>query len=408
MKSLCTSFAIALALALGAALVASAQSPNNITVTQIDTSRFPQVDVFVSVTDANGNPVRSVAPNAFHIEENGQPMAVTAGARPGEQGPVNTVLVIDHSGSMSRGDKMAGAKQAASAFVNLMRSGDKTALIQFDTQIDTLQPFTEDKSALLGAIQPITPRGNTALYDALNQAANQIETMRGRKAIIVVTDGMDNSSQVSRDGLVKTASASGVSIYTIGLGEKGVGTSSQDGIDESALQEVASASLGSYFYRPDANQLSNLYRQLSTLLQNEYKLTYVSPNALRDGLKRGIVVTTPGAAARANFNPGGVIPEVSPQSSSWLLFFIALLVLVALLFAPTGLRLAREHNRHGAVAPRPSFQKGSRIALKGNAPIANKAAAMGVSTPRGRIKIKNTGAGSERSRLPWDEHADKR
>jgi VWFA-related protein len=384
---------------------ASAQGTVNIHVTQIDTARFPQVDVYISVTDADGNPVRNIAPGTFRLTENGQAMTLTAATRAGEQGAVNTVLIIDHSGSMAAGNKMTAAKQAASTFVNLMRPGDKTALIQFDTEIETLQPFTEDKTALLNAIQKIHPRGNTALYDALAQAAKYFETVQGRKAIIVVTDGMDTASKTSREAIVQRVSTGGFSIYTIGLGARSTTYGSQEGIDESILREIAIASYGNYYYSPDGSQLSDLYQQLSFLLQNEYKLTYISPNPLRDGVKRNIVVTAAGAtSARTDFNPGGVIPEVASQGTSWLLFAIALIALIALLFAPLGWHILRAR---GVTVPTPtatptppsSQPKPSRIKLTG------ETTPTGAASSKPRIKIKTSSQGAT-PRMPWEENGE--
>jgi VWFA-related protein len=411
MKKLITSLLLASVLCLLAIAGIGAQGSTNINVTQVDTSRFPQVDVYISATDAGGNPVRNVSPNTFRLSENGQEMALTAITRAGEQGAVNTVLVIDHSGSMASGGKMAVAKQAASTFVNLMRPGDKTALIQFDTEIETLQTFTDDKNALQSAIQKIVPRGNTALYDAVNQAAKYFEATQGRKAVILVTDGMDTASKLGREAIVQRASTGGFSIYTIGFGAKGAAFGSQDGIDEAILRELASVSYGNYYYRPDGSQLSDLYQQLSFLLQNEYKLTYNSPNALRDGVKRNIVVTASGVAStRTDFNPGGVIPEVASQGTSWLLFFIALLLLIALFFAPAGLQLARER---GVALPAlslpqlPQLQqksKPSRIKLTGGAPTTTPTA----TQPKPRIKIKQSSATQPtHTQMPWDENTDK-
>jgi VWFA-related protein len=407
MKKIFSAIAIALSLCGLAITGVSAQGSTTINVTQVDTSRFPQIDVYISATDANGNPVRNVSPNSFRLTENGQEMALTGITRAGEQGTVNTVLIIDHSGSMASGGKMTAAKQAASTFVNLMRPGDKTALIQFDTEIETLQPFTEDKNALLAAIQKIVPRGNTAMYDAINQAAKYFEATQGRKAVIVVTDGMDTASKLARETIVQRASTGGFSIYTIGLGAKGAAYGSQDGIDESILRELAQVSYGNYYYRPDGSQLSELYQQLSFLLQNEYKLTYVSPNALRDGVKRNIVVTSSGiASTQTNFNPGGVIPEVASQGTSWLMFFIALILLVALFFAPNGLNMVREHGLAlpAFALPRlPQKQKPSRVKLTSGASTTPAA-----TQPKPRIKIKQAGATQpHQTQMPWDEGADK-
>ncbi len=398
--------ALAVAIVLLRVVGAHAQSPINITVTQVDDARFPQVDVFVSITDASGNPVRNVSPSALQLEENGKAVPLVAATRAGEQNPVNAVLVIDRSGSMHSAGKMEGAKQAAVIFVNQMRPGDRTAIVQFDTEIETLQPLTEDKTALVAAIQRIVPRGNTALYDAIAQAARHFESVQGRKAIIVLTDGMDNASKVSREAIITQASAGGFSTYTIGLGEKGAGYGSQAGIDEASLREISKASFGDYFYAPDASQLRGLYQELSLRIQNEYKLTYTSASPLRDGLKRSLRVTALGAAAQAAYNPGGVIPEVEAGWVSWLLFFIALVLLLALLGAPLLWRWARTRD-----LPVPAFQSKPRVKLgevTSAAPPAGTRTAEAVTRPA-RIKIKSAPAASSQPKptLPWDDHAAK-
>lgn len=405
------SFGISIVLALLAVIGASAQGPTNITVTQIDPSHFPQIDVYVSATDAAGNPIRNVDANAFRLQENGQPMQLVAATRAGEEGPVNTVLVIDRTGSMAFANKMEGAKQAAATFVNLMRPGDKTALIQFDTEVDTLQPLTDDKAALLASIQKIYPRGNTMLYDTIARAGKYFEGVSGRKAMIVVTDGMDNASKLNLDTLTQQLQTAGYSVYTVGLGAKAAGYGSQDAIDEAALQQIATASSGTYAYALDASQLNGLYQQLSYKIQNEYKLSYVTPIPLRDGVKRNIVVTAPGAgAAQTAYNPGGLIPEVAPQGIAWLLFLIALLILVGLFFAPAAVRVARERGLSIPQIAAPPKAKPSRVKLTGAAPaqaVASAPSAAATAARPARVKIVKKPAASERAQMPWDEGAPK-
>ncbi len=415
MRILRLAFVLAIALGLLSAIGVSAQGPVTITVTQVDQSRFPQIEVYVSVTDPAGNPVRNLAPDAFRIEQNGKPVAALAATRAGEQGPVSTVLVIDHSGSMAFGNKMSGAKQAATTFVNLMRPGDKTALVQFDTEIDTLAPLTDDKNALLAGIQKIVPRGNTELYDALAQAGKYLEAATGRKAIIVVTDGMDNASKINRDTLMQQVSAGGYSIYTIGLGNRAAGYGNQEGIDETTLRDIANATMGTYSYAPDASQLAALYQQLSLLIQNEYKLTYTSPDPFHDGLKREIVVTAPGAGAtRATYNPGGVIPEAATDWSSWVLFLVALALLVALFFAPMGWRMLAERQAlvpAPAPAPAPApipapppAPAQSRVKLTGGGPRLKSPPVPTARPARIKLGKKTASANPERQQMPWDEN----
>jgi Ca-activated chloride channel family protein len=328
---------LALAGFLVTVLEARAEGPVTVQVVQVDKARFPEVDVYVSVTDANGQPVKNLTPEDFNLAEDGQPVSLTHASRAGEQGPVTAVLVIDKSGSMNHANKMEAAREAAIAFVQLMRPGDATGVISFNTQVTTVQPLTEDKESLIEAIKSIEAVDDTAMYDALHEASAMLEPVSGRKAIIVVTDGMNTAGQRTRDETLALVSEQGVSIYTIGLGDPSQGTETYAGIDEPTLKAIAEESGGLYTFAPNPENLRNLYELLSLRIQNEYKLTYRSPNRLRDGTNRAVAVTVSAPSGStevtAAYNPGGVIPEVEPRST-WGLFGLIFAVLAFLLVLP--------------------------------------------------------------------------
>jgi hypothetical protein len=119
-----------LALLLLVALPAQAQSPPNARVAQVDTSAYPVVKLYVSVTDASGQPRPGLTARDFAITEDGQPITIDEFVG-GGAGSIETILVIDRSGSMDEDDKMEGAKDAARAFVRQMRPGDRTAVLAF-------------------------------------------------------------------------------------------------------------------------------------------------------------------------------------------------------------------------------------------------------------------------------------
>ena len=333
---LCTAV-LALAGLLITVLGARAEGPVTVQVVQVDKSRFPEVDVYVSVTDANGQPVKNFRPEDFSLEEDGQPVDLIQVSGAGEQGPVTTVLVIDKSGSMNHANKMKAAREAAIAFVQLMRPGDVTGVIAFNTQVTTVQPLTGDKEALIAAIKGIQAVDDTAMYDALHAASAMLEPVSGRKAIIIVTDGMNTAGQRTREETLTLVGEQGISIYTIGLGDPSQGTETYAGIDEPTLKAIAEESGGVYTFAPDPEQLRELYELLSQRIQNEYRLTYRSPNRLRDGTNRAVAVTVavPSGPAEvtATYNPGGVIPEVEPRST-WRLFGLFLAGLAFLLILP--------------------------------------------------------------------------
>lgn len=324
---------------------AQTQTPSTYTVqiSQVDTSNYPEVNVYVSVVDANGNAVRTLDQNDFTLLESGQSVPIGEVFQAGEAGPVSAVLTIDRSGSMLDpigSPKIAAAKQSAQAFVDLMRPEDQTGIVVFNTQVTVVQTLTSDKNLLRQAIQSIDAFDNTAMYDGLGESIEMLQGAQGRKAIILLSDGLDNSSRVSHDQIMQILTLSEVSVFAIGLGNPSVGTGDTTGIDEAALKQIAEQSHGQYMYTPSADNLQAMYEQISLRLQNEYRITYTTPNSLRNGLARGIQVQiTPDAGAvqgqssddAPSYNPGGLIPETAGTLP--IPVFIGLLTLLGLALA---------------------------------------------------------------------------
>lgn len=364
MKIFMRFFLIGLALLQGFAPlhVAFAQDGGEqIRITQVDNSNFPQITVYVSVTDAAGEPL-AVNPNQIQIFENGQQMQPGQISGSGEIGPLTTLLVMDVSGSMFDAGKLIAAKASAKAYVDQMRPGDQAGLLTFNTEVTYLQMVTTDRDALIRAIDSLDARGDTAMYDALVQSAQILKDLPGRKAIIVLTDGLDNLSKHTADEVIQAIGAGGLSISTIGLGDLSQ-SGSNSGLDQPALQSLAARAGGVYGYVNDPQALTGLYEQYGRALQSEYSLTYTSSSTLRDGLNRILEVSLGGSAStQGAYNPGGVIPEVS-QGASWLVFVVFLVVLFGLLFVP-GLvsRVRSPVSARGGMNP--TRRKKPRIKLK--------------------------------------------
>ena len=309
-----------------------------IRITQIDNSQFPQVTVYVSATNAAGEPV-GIDPATIQIHENGElmtPAEVLGGGVQvgGEPIPVTTMLVIDISGSMDKNDKIGAAKNAAKAYISQMRPGDQAGLITYDTSVYNVQPITTDTAVLTSAIDGLKTGSDTAMYDALIEAEKALESVSGRKAIIVLSDGLDNQSRSTAEDVIAGVGESGVTISAIGFGD--AATTDQTGLDEAALKSLADLTGGAYGFATAPAALQSLYEQQGRVLQSEYRFTYVSPSTLRDGVNRNLTVSlTTGAvpAVESKYNPGGVLPEVS-SGRSWTVFLVILLGLLALLFIP--------------------------------------------------------------------------
>jgi Ca-activated chloride channel homolog len=332
-------FLVLVLLLLGVLLPASqvsAQEGTLVRITQVDTSKFPNVTVYVSVTDGLGQPV-GVNPETIQIYENSQLMSPVDVRGGGEVVgntpiPVTTTLVMDISGSMDKNNKIGAAKDAAKAYVSGMRPGDQAGLIAYDTKVYTIQEVTSDIPSLVNAISSLQTGSDTAMFDALIQAEVSLENVSGRKAIIVLTDGMDNQSLSSADQVIERISAGGLTISAIGFGD--VNASGQEGLDESGLKSLTELAGGQYAYATDAQTLSALYQQYGQSLQSEYAITYISPFALRDGINRDMTVSLSevGASINEQYNPGGVLPEVSGRSGT--LFAVILVSILVLLVIP--------------------------------------------------------------------------
>ncbi|MEX1071474.1 MAG: VWA domain-containing protein [Anaerolineales bacterium] len=327
----------ALSLLAGLAFSPAAQQDVQVRVTQIDTSQFPSVTFYVSVTDADGQPY-AVDPSRLIIMENGQVIPLDQIEGVGDVGPLTTMLVVDVSDSMNAANKLESSKAAAHQFIDRMRDTDQTGIVAFNTRVDTIQEITSDKEALHAAIDSLTAENETAMYDALNVAISQLEGVEGRKAIILLSDGLDNASSAGEDSVVGNIGPAGFSVSTIGLGEPAQVLDEMSGIDEEGLQSLADRAGGVYGYANDEESLTNLFETYSISMQSEYALTYTSPSQLRDGVNRALSVSLapigggePVGGEDTRYNPGGLVPEVA-QPASWVLF-AAIVVGLALLVA---------------------------------------------------------------------------
>jgi VWFA-related protein len=343
--------------------------PLKVNITQVDTSAFPTVKVYISVTDIAGEPA-PVDLDRIQLYENGKLISPTVVSGIGNSAPLTTMLVMDKSGSMAYDQKLESAKAAAIAYVNQMRPTDEAGLISFDTEITYVQPTTTDHEQLKTAINSLVTGADTAMYDAVYEAIDLLQNFAGRKAVIVLTDGMDNRSTHTADELIERIGPAGLSISTIGLGDPAQKTATFAGIDEPALQNLAAQAGGRYGFANDPEALRKLYEQYGRALQSEYMITYTSPAALRDGLNRSLSVrlseNLPSVPGESSFNPGGLVPEVAASpSTNWMLFIGFLILLVLMLLAPMGIQWAAALANRGGKPQTPAKAPGAKIKLAG-------------------------------------------
>jgi len=203
------------------------------------------------------------------------------------------VLCIDTSGSMASTDvvpsRSAAARSAAGAFVGSLPPGTRVAVVAFSSEAIPLGPLVTDRDAARDQLDKIPPpNGATAIGSALAAAA-RLFPPSGRRAIVLVTDGVNNRG-LDPLAVAKELGARGVAIYTVGIGTNGSGqivpgTSEEAGLDEDALREIAHEGNGTYALAADAGALRARLDGLATAAVRERRRVDLSePFALAGGL----------------------------------------------------------------------------------------------------------------------------
>jgi tight adherence protein B len=202
----------------------------------------------------------------FRITENGQLREVVVEAAASDD--LKVVLALDVSGSM-RGAPLAAAKDAAARFIAQMPAGVEMAIISFGNAPALAAEFTDSKPTLLAAVELLTARGETALYDGLGSAASLLtgEDEAGR-TIVLLSDGGDTVSAASLDDAAARLETLGASLYAVEL------QSPEN--DSEALQTLADAAGGVVIPADDPAALEELFGQIASELLSSYRLVFTS------------------------------------------------------------------------------------------------------------------------------------
>ena len=209
----------------------SASKSGKSAVQEIDEGDVVRVDtqlvsVPAVVTTPAGRPLAGLRNENFMLFENGQPQKITDFTT--TEAPFEIAILLDTSGS-TRAD-VALIRQAASSFIDGLRSGDRVAIVGFNTgrpgrglapQVEVLSKLTDDRKALRAAIENLGTSNGTPFYDALERIADEIfreaprEEFRGRRAVVALTDGVDSSSNVEFQNARSKLLRAGVASYFI-------------------------------------------------------------------------------------------------------------------------------------------------------------------------------------------------
>jgi Ca-activated chloride channel family protein len=268
----------------------------------------------VTVTDPSNRYLTDLTADEFLVYEDSVKQTVAYFSRTNLS--LSVALLLDSSASMD--DKMRTTQEAASGFVQSLRPEDQAEVIDFDSRVTVLAPFTSSKPDLEKAIASIVPGGSTSLYTAVYIALRELKKAESRgvedlrrRAVIVLSDGEDTSSLVAYDEVLEAAKRSETAIYAIGIRSKDANAFGKGyGQADYALRQLTTQTGGRVFFPSSVDELKTIYALIAQELSSQYLVGYTSTNPKRDGSWRRLNVraTRPGATARTRmgyYAPGG-------------------------------------------------------------------------------------------------------
>lgn len=270
-------------------VLVGASAPPVTSIPQVDTSSCPVVKAICSVTDSSGTPIQGLTTSNFVLREDGIQKTFTATPIGSSGNFLSAAINIDNSGSLSTSD-FASEKTAAKTFVNLLAANDQIAIYGFANTPSLVQDFTTNKSLLNAVLDGYGYiGGSTALYESLFQSLTSTGMKPGRRAVIVMTDGEDNSSQHSQTDVVNLAHSLGIPIYAIGFGQA----------NATVLQSLASQTGGLYFSSPSPANLQQILVSIGNNINSQYQLSYTSTAAAGVSHTLQVVTTTSSGTSSA-------------------------------------------------------------------------------------------------------------
>jgi VWFA-related protein len=252
--------------------------------------RVDEVNVLFIATDRHGKFVRNLNQNDFSILDDHKPVQSIVNFHRETDLPIHMGLLVDMSASVR--SRFDFEKEAATGFLqNVVRSGyDKAFVVGFNKTSRLTQDFTDNVQLLSAGVRQLSGGGGTALYDAIYKACQEKLSERSdrpiRKAIIVVSDGEDNQSEVTRAQAIEMAQRSEVLIYAISTDDSGLILRG-----DKVLEDLASATGGRAFFPFKMKDITRSFAAIEDELRSQYAVSYKPSNFDADGRYRSIEIT---------------------------------------------------------------------------------------------------------------------
>lgn len=273
-------FALLAALTAGLSVPLSGQFSSGVSV----------VEVYASATDSRGEPVTGLTEKDFDVLEDGKPQAVSVFAA--GDFPLSVAVALDRSFSMA-GPRLATARSAARVFLGELRAPDEAAILAIGSRVETVAPLSTDRAAQYEALARIDAFGTTGLYDSVVRAIELTQPAKGRRALVLLSDGVDRYSRTTAESALEQARRSDVIVYPVAVAAS----------PSSFFERLAALTGGGAYYVRDPGELSQTLRRVARQLRFQYLLGYVpaATGTTGTGAWRRITVRVkrPGVTVRA-------------------------------------------------------------------------------------------------------------
>jgi len=258
----------------------------------------------VTVTDAHGQYVHKLKRTDFKVFEDGREQRV--GLFSVEETPFAAAILLDTSGSME--SRLTLARAAAIRFLEGLREEDVAAVYHFGSRVEQLQDFAPGRD-LPPVAYDLSSKGMTALNDAVLQAAQDISKRpEKRRAIIVLSDGMDTKSGATAEKALNAALMANATIYTVDMSSPLLNAPERMRAAGS-LKNFAAKSGGRYVSKPGGQALDDAFKEILEELSNQYTLGYRPESPVRDGRWRSIQLKLSRSDLKARTRDGYRAPK---------------------------------------------------------------------------------------------------
>ncbi|MBS1856607.1 MAG: VWA domain-containing protein [Acidobacteria bacterium] len=262
----------------------------NLTINQVIDTACPSDKIIVSVTDSTGRAITGLTSANFTLKEAGvsRTVSVVPVGSGSSSGALSLAIMIDTSSSLSSTD-LANEKSAAKQLVSQMGATDQVAVYAFETSVRLVQDFTSDKTRLNSAIDGITGGSSTALYKAVQTAAQALGARSGRKSIVLMTDGEDTVGGATIDQAIAAAKTAGAPVFPVGYGSA----------NSTILTRIANETGGFYSSGATSADLQKILQSLGQVMSSQYEVSFTSGAPTTDNTVE-ITVTYNGQTATAS------------------------------------------------------------------------------------------------------------